>query len=211
MPLPRVEAANALPLLTFTSQFLPTSLPSLQFEHAQTLASYHITLESSSTLTSTDFTACFGLIATTSASAYSGSSIGWSPAKKSKEMRLPDLRYLIVKSGASTAADKVEAFLSFMITYEDGHEVVYCYEIHLSGDLQGCGLGRHLMGIMEELGRKVGVEKAMLTVFLENEGALRFYERLGYVEDEYSPRPRKLRNGVVKKPDYIILSKQLER
>ena len=211
MPLPRVEAANALSLPTFTSQFLPTSLPSLQFEHPQTSACYHITLESSSTLTSTDFTACFRLIATTSASAYSGSSIGWSPAKKRKEMRLPDLRYLIVKPGTSTAADKVEAFLSFMITYEDGHEVIYCYEIHLSEHLQGCGLGKHLMGIMEVVGRRVGVKKAMLTVFLENEGALRFYERVGYVEDEYSPRPRKLRNGVVKKPDYIILSKELER
>ena len=126
-------------------------------------------------------------------------------------MRLPDLRYLIVKSGPSTPADKVEAFLSFMITYEDGHEVIYCYEIHLSEHLQSCGLGKQLMGIMEEVGQRVGVEKAMLTVFLENEGALSFYERLGYVEDDYSPRPRKLRNGVVKKPDYIILSKALEQ
>lgn len=126
-------------------------------------------------------------------------------------MRLPDLRYLLVKPAASTAADNVEAFLSFMITYEDGHEVVYCYEIHLLDHLQGCGLGKHLMGIMEEVGRKVGVEKGMLTVFLENEGALRFYKKLGYVEDDYSPRPRKLRSGVVKKPDYIILSKALKR
>ena len=126
-------------------------------------------------------------------------------------MRLPDLRYLLVKPRASTTtAAGVEAFLSFMITYEDGHEVVYCYEIHVSAHLQGCGLGKHLMGIMEDVGRKVRVEKGMLTVFLENEGALRFYEKLGYVEDEYSPRPRKLRNGIVKKPDYVILSKALE-
>lgn len=125
-------------------------------------------------------------------------------------MRLPDLRYLLVRSAASTPADKVEAFLSFMITYEDGHEVIYCYEVHLSEHLQGCGLGKQLMGIVEDVGREVGVEKAMLTVFLENEGAVKFYERLGYGEDDYSPRPRKLRNGVVKKPDYIILSKALK-
>lgn len=125
-------------------------------------------------------------------------------------MRLPDLRYLVVKSGAATPADEVEAFLSFMMTYENGHEVIYSYEIHLSEHLRGCGLGKHLMGIMEAVGRKVGVEKAMLTVFLENEGGLKFYERLGYVEDDYSPRVRNLRNGVVKKPDHIILSKALE-
>ncbi|KAI4123758.1 MAG: hypothetical protein LQ347_006024 [Umbilicaria vellea] len=210
MALPRVEAANALPLPAFSSQYLPQPPTTLQFHLLKTPTSYQISLESSSTLTMSDFSACFNLIATTSASDYSGSSIGWSPAKKRKEMRLPDLRYLLVRSAASAPADKVEAFLSFMVTYEDGHEVVYCYEIHLSEHLQGCGLGKHLMRIMEELGGKVGVEKAMLTVFLNNGGAVKFYERLGYVEDDYSPRPRKLRNGVVKKPDYIILSKVLK-
>jgi len=97
-----------------------------------------------------------------------------------------------------------------MVTYEDGYEVIYCYEIHLSPHLQGCGIGKHLMGIMEEVGKKVLLEKAMLTVFLENGGALKFYERVGYEEDDYSPQPRKLRNGVIKKPDYVILSKSLK-
>lgn len=210
MALPRVEAANALPLSAFSSKYLSPTPTTLQFHHPKTSSSYQISLETSSTIHPADFSACFNLIATTSASAYSGSSIGWSPAKKRKEMRLPDLRYLLVRSAASTSADKVDAFLSFMITYEDGHEVLYCYEVHLSEHLQGCGLGKYMMGILEEVGRKVGVEKSMLTVFLENKGAVRFYERLGYVEDDYSPRPRMLRNGVVKKPDYIILSKALK-
>ncbi|KAF6234827.1 hypothetical protein HO173_007047 [Letharia columbiana] len=59
------------------------------------------------------------------------------------------------------------------------------------------------------MGRKAGVEKAMLTVFKRNKAAMQFYERLGYEEDEYSPRPKKLRNGVVKELDYLILSKSL--
>lgn len=125
-------------------------------------------------------------------------------------MRLPDLRYLLVEPDDGGTGE-VEGFLSFMLTYEDGREVVYCYEIHLSPALRGCGLGGHLMRMLEGIGWKVGVEKAMLTVFVANEGAIEFYSRLGYEEDEYSPRPRKLRNGIIKKADYVILSKRLRK
>ncbi len=125
-------------------------------------------------------------------------------------MRLPDLRYLLVKASDQATAS-VEAFLSFMLTYEDGHEVIYCYEIHLCSSLRGCGLGGHLMRVMEAVGVEVGVEKAMLTVFVSNGGAIRFYAGLGYEEDEFSPKPRTLRNGVTKMADYVILSKGLQQ
>lgn len=75
--------------------------------------------------------------------------------------------------------------------------------------MRGMGVGGRLMGVLEEVGRRAGVEKAMLTVFRRNEGAVGFYEGLGYGVDEYSPRPKKLRNGVVKEVDYLILSKSL--
>lgn len=47
-------------------------------------------------------------------------------------MKLLDLKYLLIKRDA-----KVEGFLSFMPTFEDGYPVIYCYEIHLSSALQG--------------------------------------------------------------------------
>ncbi|MCJ1482967.1 hypothetical protein MMC06_003133 [Schaereria dolodes] len=206
MALPRIEATNALALGDFEARYLPDENLRWKNGVSQPGLSRSIKFESSATIPPADLMACFDLLVATSASAYATSSIGWSPASKRKEMRLPDLRYLLVKS-VETA--QVQGFLSFMLTYEDGHETVYCYEIHLESALQGLGLGRHLIGIMEEIGRSVGVEKAMLTVFLKNEAALRFYEGLEYVEDGYSPRVRKLRNNVVKKPDYIILSKPL--
>ncbi|KAJ5280765.1 hypothetical protein N7478_006137 [Penicillium angulare] len=109
-------------------------------------------------------------------------------------------------------ADKgVLGFLSFMVTYEDGKEVVYCYEIHLSAEARGRGLGGLLMKRMEEIGRSVGLEKTMLTVFKSNMAACRFYEKGGYVVDEHSPQPRKLRNGTIKEFDYLILSKRLSQ
>lgn len=51
------------------------------------------------------------------------------------------------------------------------------------------------------------ITKVMLTCFLSNRRGLKFYERLGFEEDEISPRPRKLRYGKVFTPDYVILSK----
>ena len=122
-------------------------------------------------------------------------------------MRLLDLRYLLVVDASPSG--EVAGFLSFMLTWEDGVEVVYCYEVHLEERVRGQGVGARLMGRMEEAGREAGVGKAMLTVFRRNTGAVRFYERLGYGEDEFSPRARKLRSGVVKEVDYLIMSKSL--
>jgi ribosomal protein S18 acetylase RimI-like enzyme len=121
-----------------------------------------------------DFKACFELIESTSRENYKMSSVGWSAAKKKKEMILPDMRYLLFRVNA-----EVKGFLSFMVTYEDGCEVIYCYELHLQPSLRGNGVGRRLIEVMEHIGRKVKIEKAMLTVFDDNEGGLRFYEKLG--------------------------------
>ena len=96
-----------------------------------------------------------------------------------------------------------------MLTYEDGREVVYLYELHLGEKLRGDGLGTRLMQLVEGAGRNAGMEKAMLTVYKANEGARKFYGKLGYTVDEFSPEPKRLRSGVVKECDYEILSKVL--
>lgn len=154
---------------------------------------------------------CLWLIESTSAQDYRNSEGKWSASRKRKEMRFPDMRYviLVIGQGDGHAEAKVAGFVSFMITYEDGREVVYCYEIHLDEPYQGQGVGKKLMAVVEGVGRNVGVEKCMLTVFKANKRAVKMYERLGYSEDEFSPAPRKLRNGTVKEASYMILSKDL--
>ncbi|MCJ1379876.1 hypothetical protein MMC17_002979 [Xylographa soralifera] len=204
--LPLIESVNALPLSTFASLYFPDNHSYSSYTHPQSSTSYTISFHTSSTISSAELSTCFDLIATTSASTYAGSSTGWHPRKKRKEMRLPDLRYFLVKR---TPDGQPEGFLSFMLTYEDGKEVIYVYEVHFAKTLRKGGLGKVLMGLVEEVGRKVGVEKAMLTVFVTNEGARRFYERLEYDVDEFSPGERKLRRGIVIVPDYVILSKSL--
>ncbi|KAI4159940.1 MAG: hypothetical protein LQ342_006156 [Letrouitia transgressa] len=206
-PSSRIETANSLSLHDYRTRFLPFTLNSVT-ANAESPSFIEIKFESSLSIAPAHIQECFHLVASTSASAYAASSIGWSPSKKRKEMELPDLRYLLVL-GPSQGTKIVEGFLSFMLTYEDGHEVIYCYEIHISHRLRGNGIGRHLVALMEAVGRNAEMEKSMLTVFVENEGALKFYDKLGYKKDEYSPGPRKLRNRVTKEPTYIILSKRL--
>jgi N-alpha-acetyltransferase 40 len=95
-----------------------------------------------------DLDACFDLIEETSGDDYRNSSSGWHPAVKKKEMRSPDLRYILVKADAATGNtedgeadgrgnDRLCGFMSMMPTFENGEAVVYLYEIHLRPELQG--------------------------------------------------------------------------
>ena len=47
--------------------------------------------------------------------------------------------------------------------------------------LQGKGVGRFLMQLLELLGRRSGVARLMLTVFHANVGAVHMYRKLGWV------------------------------
>jgi N-alpha-acetyltransferase 40 len=115
-------------------------------------------------------------------------------------------------SGDDGAHSPILAFLSFMLTYEDDYPVLYIYEIHLSDILRRSGIGGHLMNIVETVASRTGaVEKLMLSVFTRNQGARAFYSKQGYEIDEYSPREKRLRSGVIKEPDYEILSKMVKR
>ncbi|OAP55178.1 hypothetical protein AYL99_10878 [Fonsecaea erecta] len=99
--------------------------------------------------------ACLKLIEETSARDYQNSEKKWSNSKKRREMKSPDMKYIILFHGTSQLA----GFISFMITYEDGYEVLYIYEIHFTPQWQGKGLGKKLMNIVEVIGQNVGITK----------------------------------------------------
>ncbi|KAF2148693.1 hypothetical protein K461DRAFT_217874, partial [Myriangium duriaei CBS 260.36] len=160
-------------------------------------------------LSATDLTSCLSLVERTSRADYEASSIGWHPVRKRREMSDADMRYLLARRADAETGTGIEGFCSFMFTHEDGVAVVYIYEIHLEAVARGCGLGARLLGLVEGMGRDVGVEKCMLTCFRRNERAVEWYELMGYGVDEYSPRDKVLRGGKVKKCDYLILSKRL--
>ncbi|ROW13484.1 hypothetical protein VPNG_04349 [Cytospora leucostoma] len=178
------------------------------WSHPKTGNNYQLSLSSPSrTLTTSDLEACFSLVEETSRHDYENSSRGWNPSAKRKEMRDPDLRYILVRDSSSC----VQAFTSMMPTLEEGQPVVYCYEIHLKAELRGTGLAKLLMRLLETVAAGIEVtEKVMLTVFTSNERAVGFYRRCGFGRDEISPQQRRLRGGKVKMPDYEILSKKAE-
>ena len=153
---------------------------------------YVIRFTASTHIETSDLNICLDLIALTSSADYKASSIGWSPPKKRAEMLLDDMKYLLWSKKEDWAPGlptyKIEGFLSFMLTYEDHIPVIYCYEIHLEPRLQGRGIGRMLMGMMESVGRQAGVRKAMLTVFTRNVAARGCYERMGVRHTHGSPK-----------------------
>lgn len=150
-------------------------------------------------------------------SRYKRSDKGWSATKKKKEMKHPAMRFLVLRirpqakeraededinekseeqdwedeDTEEEEAGKVIGFLTFMVTEEEGGEVIYCYELHLAPESRGLGLGKHLMAVMEDFGRAVGLGKAMLTCFSENKDGMRFYNRNGHV---YLPLKVPMRN-----------------
>ncbi|RYO88769.1 hypothetical protein DL764_008686 [Monosporascus ibericus] len=179
-----------------------------RWTHPGTREEYRLSLVRTANLSADDLQACFDLIEETSRKDYEPSSFGWKPSKKLAEMRSPDLRYILVKDAASG----LRGFASLMPTYEDGQPVVYCYEIHLKPELRGTGMSRLLMGFLGDVAaNSPPITKVMLTCFLSNQHALGFYTKLGFSIDETSPGPRKLRSGKVFVPDYVIMSKTVDR
>lgn len=72
------------------------------------------------------------------------------------------------------------------------------------------GLASLLMGLHEEIAKNLPpITKVMLTVFVANQRAHRFYQKLGFEQDAISPVPRRLRFGKIFTPDYIIMSKRV--
>lgn len=199
-----LEHINGLPTNAFEAAYLPSDWST--WTHPRTNAAYDLTMQSALELPQDDFQTCFELIEGSSGEDYKASSVGWSEAGKKREMRSPELRYILIRPSNSST---IVGFLSFMPTFEASQPVLYIYEIHLSPTLQGSGLGAHLFrSVVQPVARAVGcLDKVMLTCFKSNEAALGFYTRkLGFVVDESSPADRRLRGGRVVTSDYVILS-----
>ncbi|KAI1065798.1 hypothetical protein LB507_000140 [Fusarium sp. FIESC RH6] len=199
-----IEIANKISDDEFITQYLKPSDDWPDWKHPKDETTFTLSLVRPTCMSDEDLEACYNLVDETSGADYRNSSLGWHPSVKKKEMRSPDLRYILVKDGEGS----IKGFTSFMPTFENHEPVVYCYEIHLKPELQGTGLGKQLIGYYMDVAENIpSIEKAMLTCFVSNKSALKFYEKLGFTKDDYSPRGRKLRGGKVVIPDYVILSR----
>ncbi|PHH66991.1 hypothetical protein CDD81_4386 [Ophiocordyceps australis] len=201
-----IDAANNKSSDDFVRDYLrPGSQAWPTWTDARSDSSFTLSLVRAGDLARPDMQACFDLIYATSGNDYRRSAVGWHPAAKKREMASPELRYVLVRNDSG----HIGGFASLMPTYENDEPVVYLYEIHLEPGLQGSRLGTHLMELVMQVADKIPtVTKVMLTCFTSNKRARAFYDRLGFVIDDSSPRQRKLRAGRTVFPDYVILSRQ---
>ncbi|CCE86163.1 Piso0_005818 [Millerozyma farinosa CBS 7064] len=132
--------------------------------------------------------------------------------KKRKEMKEEGLIYVTYGDQS-----RIWAFMSFMLTVENGIKSLYLYEIHVHSSLHSYRLGSELLDGLHSTAAKLNSLAASdqnyaslsntgvnLTVFVENHKALSWYTRHGYRLSEHSPRDKKLRSRIIK-PDYYIL------
>jgi len=110
---------------------------------------------------------------------------------------------------AAGGAGPAEAagFVQYRFLEDDGDPVLYLYEIQLAEDARGCGLGQHLSGLCQALAEAAGMTRVVLTVHRTNEGAERFYRRLGFTPDRTDPEVCNPRSQA----GYRILSKRCTR
>ncbi|KAL3512484.1 hypothetical protein ACH5RR_025201 [Cinchona calisaya] len=122
---------------------------------------------------------------------------------KSKEMVAPEARYIFVYEDPndgnqmSSFAERekslsnkgaIVGFLHYRFIVEEELPVLYVYELQLEIRVQGKGLGKFLMELIEHIAQKNRMGAVMLTVQKKNLLAMDFYmSKLGYIISAISP------------------------
>jgi N-alpha-acetyltransferase 40 len=110
---------------------------------------------------------------------------GWEDKVKSNELQDLDARYIFAFDRSS---QKPVGFVHLRyIVEQDMMRQLYVYEIQVEKHMTGKGLGSELMKLVEKIAWKFNFHRVMLTVFKDNEGAIRFYAKLGYAIDASDP------------------------
>lgn len=143
-----------------------------------------ITCKNISEMTPDEINTGFRFVETNMKSLYDKSNWGWNEKGKLEEMSEENARYLFAVDGDAN----VVAMSHFRFDVDDDVEVLYCYEIQLSEDIRGKGLGKFMMQILELMAIKAKMIKVVLTVFKENLRGINFFEKMKYIIDDTSPQ-----------------------
>ena len=148
-------------------------LPQLPVSEREDLNTH---IDSPDTISNRLFDACFNLMRDNVRTYYMSSTIGWSTAKKRREMREHPTCTMSITNNAC----ELVGFLNWQPAVEEGRAVIYCYELHIAQKWQMRGLGKWFMRSLEMFTQRFyGLQDVMLTAFTANTEALRFYETLG--------------------------------
>ncbi len=149
---------------------------------------------------------CLNLFKANMGTMYEKSSWGLDMKAKREELTHPNARFLIATFDKQRDGDDdVLAFAHFRFEVDDDdqptREVLYLYEIQISSASQRSGLGKRMMQILEIVAMQMKMRMVMLTVFKNNQNAMKFYLKLKYQIDEISP------SQFEEEADYEIMSK----
>ncbi|KAL5212183.1 hypothetical protein ABZP36_023030 [Zizania latifolia] len=126
---------------------------------------------------------------------------------KRREMVAPEARYIFVRQSSNDFIakknmeqdagvectheahneDRLLGFVHYRFVLEEDLPVVYVYELQMEPSVQGKGLGKFLMELIELIACKSQMQAVMLTVQKANKFALAFYRKLRYVISSTSP------------------------
>ncbi|KAI3862957.1 hypothetical protein MKX03_005340 [Papaver bracteatum] len=113
---------------------------------------------------------------------------------KRKEMVAPDARYVFVREivdtddGMQPVGDRFVGFVQYRFVIEEEMPVLYVYELQLEQCVQGKGLGKFLMHLVERIAYDNRMSAVMLTVQKANVVAMDFYmSKLRFVVSSNSP------------------------
>ncbi|CAN1356748.1 N-alpha-acetyltransferase 40 [Linum perenne] len=108
---------------------------------------------------------------------------------KRREMVSPEALYIFVQEeDLDDKAVPLVGFVHYRFTLEEEIPVVYVYEIQLESRVQGKGLGKFLMQLVELIARKNCMSAIVLTVQKANVAAMDFYtNKMRYGISSISP------------------------
>ncbi|XP_063902011.1 N-alpha-acetyltransferase 40-like [Zophobas morio] len=123
---------------------------------------------------------------------------GWIRDEKLKELTKRYSFYVIAYEDNKTPIGFAQ--YRFELNEEKTKSILYCYELQLQRRYRGVGLGRHMMGLLEQIAHGFLLKEITLTCQKANKRAERFYRKtLGYKTDTHDPGD----------PGYVILTKAL--
>lgn len=142
-----------------------------------------------------------------------------------KEEKLEELQEFGLVFVFYQQGSEIAGLLAMKPVLEEYGKAAYLYEIQIAPPHQGQKWGSILMDAFHRIAsylnasvhdqhhsmrQLMNVAYTSLTVFSDNERALKFYRLLGYKKTPQSPKNRKLRNGKVLKPSFYLLYRPVD-
>eukprot|EP00400_MALV-I_sp_L67-5_P000034 gene34-506_t len=131
----------------------------------------------------------------------------WDDEKKMSEICHKNARHFVLFAKLEESNQKIESepergvvgFAHIRFEVEAGKELVYLYEFQVDKKFERCGVGKHMLKLIESAGIVTKCKELALTCFKHND-AIDFYKKHGYGVDVDSPTEKNCPYQILSKP-----------